>query len=177
MQDLKLKISPPWVTTYNELKAMFDPDPDIEIEYDNDEREVTFIVTNPEKAAALEYILPEYYSFGTVWLNIIVEAPNGMANLAFPNNKELFDILFNRNPVYAFSYAVSGIFSNSIVYVVFKNKVVQFFNDNLNDIYGNMSTLYQEIAKDLFGFHDNLFNVCYCTDVEEKVGKPLGEWP
>ena len=33
-----------------------------------------------------------------------------------------------------------------ITYVIFKNCVVQFFNDNLNDAHGLISTLYQNIA-------------------------------
>ena len=59
-------------------------------------------------------------------------------------------------------------------YVVFENKVVQFFNDDLSDIHGNKSTLYQEIAKDIFGDCDNIY---FCTDTKEEIGKPLGEWP
>lgn len=177
MQDLKLKMSPPWVTIYNQINALFGPDPDILISYDNDEPKVIITVTNPEKAAALNWVLPEYYPIGNLWLDIEIDAVNGMTNRAFFDKKELFDVLFDRNPVYAFSYSVDGIFSNSIIYVVFKNKVVQFFNDNLGDIYGNVSTLYQEIAKDLFNYREDFYNVCYCTDKEEKVGKPLGEWP
>ena len=65
-------------------------------------------------------------------------------------------------------------FAYNTIYVVFKNRVVQFFNDNLNDIYGNISTLYQEIASDVF---KEISGVNYCTDIEERVGAPLGEWP
>ena len=66
---------------------------------------------------------------------------------------------------------------NPITYVVFVNEVVQYFNDDLGDVYGQCSTLYQEIAKDVFGETEGVF---FCTDVEEPVyalGKPLGEWP
>jgi len=44
----------------------------------------------------------------------------------------------------------------------------------LNDIYGNTSTLYQDIAAEVFEDQPGIF---YCTDIEGKVGKPLGEWP
>jgi len=60
--------------------------------------------------------------------------------------------------------------------VVFKNCVVQFFNDNLNDAHGVISTLYQNIAAEIFE-DANLPGVHYCTDVERKLGKPLGDWP
>jgi hypothetical protein len=61
-------------------------------------------------------------------------------------------------------------------YVIFKNCVVQFFNDNLNDAFGNVSTLYQDIAPAVF--ENTPIGVHYCTDVERgNLGKPLGEWP
>ena len=90
-----------------------------------------------------------------------------------PTN-EIFDLAFENNPVYAFAKTVGGLWSYHCTYVVFKNRVVQFFNDNLNDIYGNISTLYENIAEDVFA---PLNGVAYCTDIEERVGKPLGEWP
>lgn len=61
--------------------------------------------------------------------------------------------------------SAEGIFSNPITYIVFKNKVVQFWNDDLSDIYGNRSTLYQDIAKEIFGESSGIF---FCTDKEEK---------
>ena len=37
----------------------------------------------------------------------------------------------------------------------------------MHDINGNCSTLYQEIAKDVFGEDEG---ICFCTDTEEKAG-------
>lgn len=61
-------------------------------------------------------------------------------------------------------------------YVVFKNCVVQFFNDNLNDIYGNISTLYQDIAREIFADAE-WEGVFYCTDVETHVAGMKRDWP
>jgi hypothetical protein len=70
-----------------------------------------------------------------------------------------------------------GVWFFSATYVVFKNCVVQFFNDNLNDCHGIISTLYQDIAAEIFEDAD-LHNVYYNTDVERgQLGMPLGEWP
>ena len=121
-------------------------------------------------------LLPSLKMFGNVCLGITVIPDNNFAEL--PLNvatEDLFNMAFDRNPVFAFTKSITGIFSNTLTYVVFKNRVVQFFNDNLNDIYGNISTLYQEIASDIFA--DKVEGVCFCTDIEEKVGVPLGEWP
>lgn len=107
-----------------------------------------------------------------------VVPPNGgdLTDYEWHSNKELFDAAFENNPVYCTAVRIDTIFSNDITYVVFKNKVVQFFNDNLNDLHGNVSTLYQEIAHDVFDM-TSLNGVMFCTDIEAKVGMPLGEWP
>ena len=51
--------------------------------------------------------------------------------------------------------------TNPLTYVVLKKEVVQFFNDNLNDIHGLETTLYQTIAKDVF----DGTGVFFCTDI------------
>ena len=40
--------------------------------------------------------------------------------------------------------------TNPFVYVMFKPEVVQYWDDNLGDPHGNISTLAQEIARDVF---------------------------
>ena len=47
-----------------------------------------------------------------------------------------------------------------VLYVIFQKEVVQFFTDDLTDIYGLCSTLYQDIAKDVF---ENVGGVFFCT--------------
>ena len=177
MTDVRLKISPPWITYVNKVNALFQHDPQIKIEYSNEECMLKIFVEDGQKAAAIEYLLPYEVEFGNTILTIeVIPANGGQYELAdYSRVDQIFNIAFAGNPVFAFTRAITGIFSNILVYVVFKNRVVQFFNDNLNDIYGNISTLYQEIASDVLD--DRLPGVCYCTDIEEKVGKPLGEWP
>ena len=56
--------------------------------------------------------------------------------------------------------------TNPLHYVVFKNRVVQYWSDNLGDINGNTSTLYENIARDVFGETDN---VCFNTDTKDNL--------
>jgi hypothetical protein len=91
----------------------------------------------------------------------------------------LFETAFSGNPAFAYVVAPAQDGYNYIdfTYVVFKNCVVQFFNDNLNDCHGLISTLYQDIAEEIFEDSD-LAGVHYNTDIEVgKLGMPLGEWP
>lgn len=166
MTSVKLRLSPPWVTTMNEIKQLFGEDPQIKIEYDNENRIVSMYVDDGEKAEAIRNILPCW--LGDLAIHVVpANGDRKSVPLSTPA-KTLFDMAFKGNPVYSFSYAVEGVFSNVITYVVFKNKVVQFFNDNLNDIYGNKTTLYQEIAADIFTDQNGVF---FCTDVLTEADK------
>ena len=176
MQDVRLKLSPPWVTYMHELMALFDGDPQIAFNVSPSEQEVTISCNNGDKCAALAKLLPSQKKFGNVVFTINIDGP--MSNRAFKTDKELFETAFKGNP--AFAYAVAPAEENywypTMTYVVFKNCVVQFFNDNLNDCHGIVSTLYQDIALDVFEAYGSE-GVCFNTDIEQGLGKPLGEWP
>ena len=177
MTDVRFKMSPPWILYVSQINALFANDPDITVEYDNDKVEVRLYVDNNKKAAALMYLLPYEKEFGNVSLDIIIiPSNNKVEKVDLTTAQDYFEAAFENNPVFAFTHVISGIFTNVLTYVVFKNRVVQFFADNLNDIHGNISTLYEELARDVFNM-DVVPGVLFCTDIEEKVGKPLGEWP
>lgn len=176
MNDVRLKLSPPWTTYINKLQALFDGDPQIAFNINYQDMSVTLSGYNGDKNAALRHLLPPTKNFGNVTLTINIDGP--INNIAFTTPKELFDTAFKGNPAYAYSVAPAdeGYYFFSLTYVVFKNYVVQFFNDNLNDCHGLISTLYQDIAAELFE-DAGLHNVYYNTDIEQKLGMPLGEWP
>lgn len=180
MSDVRLKISPPWVTYVHKLQAIFDEDPHIAFNVDYSVPSVTLAIADGDgdKAAAVAKLLPEEKVFGKVTLTINIDCAN-MSNRAFTSAKELFETAFEGNPVLAYVVVPeSEYWTVPFTYVVFKNCVVQFFNDNLNDPHGIISTLYQEIASELF--EDVTFaggGISYCTDIEHKLGMPLGEWP
>lgn len=177
--SIRLKISPPWVTYINKIQALFDGDPQIacNVSYSSKNPEIALACSNGDKTTALLQILPTEIFFGNVILKISI---NGTpSNKAFKNKKELFETAFYRNP--AFAYAVTpvdnGINWFDMTYVVFKNCVVQFFNDNLNDCHGIISTLYQDIAEEILT-GEAAQGVYFNTDVERgALGIPLGEWP
>ena len=169
-KDTKIEMSPPWVTYWRELQAMFDGDPDIRLNYNEDDNEVKIFVRGQTKADALAALLPIKKEFGNVTLLISVIPANEE-----PTKTELFYAALRDNPNFSFMARVPDIMSNPISYVVFKKKIAQFFNDNMGDVHGNTSILYADLAKEVFGAHDGIF---YCTDTDgENIGKPLGEWP
>jgi hypothetical protein len=178
MADVRLRISPPWITYINYLEALFDGDPQIafNVNYSAENPSVTLATNNPDKAAALAKLLPEEKWFGNIALKITIDC-NTMSNCAFVSAKELFETAFSGNPAFAYVVVPENVYYIAFTYVVFKNCVVQFFNDNLNDPHGVISTLYQDIAEIVFA--DMQYpkdGVAFCTDVERKLGIPTSEW-
>ena len=178
MRDVRLKILPPWTITIRKFEALFDGDPQIACNCTfSGEPSIVLACNNGDKVTALQMILPSEISFGNVKLKVMVDGVP--SNRAFTSKVELFDTAFKGNPAYAYSVcpAEEGYQWIGTTYVVFKNCVVQFAADNLNDCHGIISTLYQTIAEELLT-GEATEGVFYNTDVERaNLGKPLGEWP
>ena len=179
MNEPRLKILPPWTIVIRKLEALFDGDPQIAFntDFSGEHPRVVLACNNGDKVAALQRILPEEVIFGNVTLKVIVDGTP--SNRAFTSKVELFDTAFKGNPAYAYSTCPceDGYQWICSTYVVFKNCVVQFSADNLNDCHGIISTLYQNIAEELLA-GEATDGVFYNTDVERaNLGYPLGEWP
>ena len=152
-----IKLSSPWVLYYREVEALFAEDPEVRTSLDEDTCTLKiFVDNNPNKAEALTQLLPEYKKFGNIALKIEVLPSNVKAT----SKVDLFRKAFSGNPAVSYMKTVDLIFKAN--YIVFKNKVVQYYADNLGDINGMHSTLYQDIAQDIFGSEEGIY---YCTDL------------
>lgn len=152
------KLSPPWIIFYKELQAFFEKDPRIKMNFEEENYTIKIYVEGGIKAEALSELLPTEKTFGnvTVYINVIP------ANVEKEDKLELFKAAFEGNPVLSYVTSSEGIMAPDLKYVVFAKEVVQFFNDDLGDAHGVCSTLYQDIAKDIF--NENL-GVFYSTDL------------
>ena len=179
MSEVRLKILPPWSIYIKKIIALFDGDPQIacNVDYSGTSPSIVLSCNNGDKVAALQKILPEEYEFGNVRLKIGIDGVP--SNRAFKSKKELFEVAFEKNPAFAYALcpAEEGYEWFAMTSVVFKNCVVQFAADNLNDCHGVISCLYQDIADEILT-GEATTGVFYNTDVEQgALGKPLGEWP
>ena len=179
MNEPRLKILSPWAITIKKFEALFDGDPQIacNVDYSGSAPSIVFACNNGDKVAALQRILPEQITFGGVVLKVAVDGTP--SNRAFVSKKELFEVAFSGNPVFAYAVAPveEGATWFDMVYVVFNNCVVQFFADNLNDCHGVISTLYQDIAAELLT-GEGAQGVYFNTNVERAgLGVPTGQWP
>lgn len=179
MSDVRLKILPPWSIQIKRIVALFDGDPQIacNVDWESSDPSIILSCNNGDKIAALQQILPEEVAYGNVKLKISIDGTP--SNRAFATKKELFETAFSGNP--CFAYAVTPgdeAWWLSTTYVVFKNCVVQFFADNLNDCHGIISCLYEDLAREVLAGPGVENGVFFNTDVERgSLGKPLGEWP
>lgn len=163
-----IKKSAPWVTYYREVDELFKKDKEVFVVLDEENVELKIYVNNQSKASAIQYLLPTEKEFGNVILKIEVIPANGM-KMRNVDEASILDIAceaFRDNDAV---YTVTGVRSMfDLIYVIFRKEVVQYFDDNLGDINGNCSTLYEVIARDVF----RDVGVKYCTD----CGKENRTW-
>jgi len=175
-----VKLRSPWVLYQRKLDALFRRDPGISVELDEGFLKVTLRVDTQKKADALSKLMPAETSFGGVDVKLRI-VPANAAGEGLPDDASMLDVVaaaFEGNGCLAEIRPVSKGLFRDLVYVVFRNEVVQYEADNLADVNGNISTLYEDIARDVMPNADNAF---FCTSARREgansLDKPLGEWP
>ena len=151
------KLYAPWVIYFNQIEALFEKDPDVDVSFLNDKHEITIAVQGANKADAIKKLLPSEKIFGnvTVKINVIpVEEDDTdrftLIKRAFAGNEAVTDII------------EANVFGNDMRYVLFKKEVVQYDSDDISDFHGVCSTLYQDLAKEIIGEDEGIY---FCTDV------------
>ena len=174
----QLQLSAPWILLYRKIDAMFKLDNDIKVIFEDLDaaKKIKIYVEDPNKADALKKILIPEVQFGTMPVSIEIISVDSDRSRRYtrrrvmtdPNDAaDIFIAAFSSNRAFAYANKIEGIFTNPIYYVVFDKVVVQYFTDDIGDVNGICSTLYQEIAKDIFKPFDG---VHYCTDtVDHRV--------
>lgn len=173
----KLKLASPWTTCFRQFKAFFQKDPDVRVVFDEDTPAIKIYVENQDKADALAYLIPTSRQFGNVTLQITI-IPANSANTNGGEYTNAIDALMGalkgNKAMVGFQPVESAGFK--AMYILFAREVVSYFNDNLADLNGLTSTLYQDLANEIFPNHNGAF---LCTEPGNTayLGKPLGEWP
>jgi hypothetical protein len=155
----KVNISAPWWTYYRKLEALFEKDQEIHTTFQEDEKRIIFRVENLDKAEALAELLPGTVTFGNVTVTIDI-----LSDSETDTRAELIKKALNGNPVLSYDQAVEGVMTNPLHYFVMRNEVAQFWNDNLHDINGMESYLYEDLAREIIGEDDG---VMFCTNTPD----------
>jgi hypothetical protein len=138
---------------------MFREDPQVTVKFDQDNYEVKLYVDDADKADALGKILRNSIDYGTITLKVTVIPPNyadtdirDLYEKALEGNGAVFDYLTNPNL--------------GKHYVIFRNEVIQYFSDDLSKANSVTSTLYEDIAEDIFIERPSMG---YSTELGENV--------
>ena len=150
-----IEMSSPWVTYWHKLQCLFGDDPDIKMAYDEEKYTVRILVDSVDKASALAQLLNPEIPFGNVTLKIEVVPANNEKGYA-----DLVRDAFRGNPHFH-EFVRLWLQSNPICYAIFEKEVAQYYNDNMGDAHGNISTLYEELAREIIGQDDGVY---FCTD-------------
>lgn len=163
------KLSPPWWTVYNKIKAMFGADPDLTVQpMSGGDTSYTIYLDTPDatKAIALEKILKTEYNFGNIRLKVIVRVTNTNSKTVTPAESvydNYLDALATTPAVVDIRHVVDMLGTKWVV-IDFKKEVVQFWNDDLTDYYGNWNGLYTDIATDIFKYEPSVKYTIAVTD-------------
>lgn len=161
--------SAPWFTFYHKIEALLGKDPEIELTQggtkDPNEQLIVITAKTNKKADALRKLLPTQKQFGNIYVTVRVESKE---NSPTKTPEQLLKDAFENNPVVESIVTTNpgSVIAPTMTYVEFANEVVQFFDDRLDDPRGNVSTLYQDIAKDVLMPGNG---VAFCTAAKETI--------
>lgn len=160
-----VNLSAQWYTYYQKVKALFAEDPEVSVMYDDKDRKLRLYVDNESKAKALEQLMPSTVDFGNGSINVCVIPGNPVLNES--EGYSLLETALRGNDAVNYIKTVS-MYGGVFTYVVFRKEVVQYFNDDLTDIEGKCSTLYEDLAREVLSracrSNREYSGVFFCTD-------------
>lgn len=150
----KMKLVSPWINFYNEICALFERDPEVNVKYDDENNEIKIYVDDPRKAEAIQYIMPFEKVFGNVTVKIAVIP----ANKPIDSIDEALNIAFKYNYCFNMTQSVDTPFGK-FNYAIFSPTTVQYHNDDIGDIDGKRTATVEEIAKEVLNLGDS-WHIC-----------------
>lgn len=172
----KVNLASPWISFARKIRAFFANDPDVKVEYNDENLEVILKVEGTAKAEALTQLLPTEKVFGNVTLGIKVIPANKLNS----SRNLLIDALTGNDAFYGIvEPAESGSWAPDFTYIIFDDEVVQYPNDDISHYCGVETTLFEDLAREIFeNVDDNIrFNTMYDNDDDLHSGQPSGAWP
>ena len=132
---------PPWYDYVKKVELFFKKDPDIYIEFNCASYVLDIYTNNQFKAAALQYLLPTYVNFETAEIDININntSDEKAYNSEYMTPYGHLSQLAQDNPIFVSVNLNEFI---NITEVIFSAEIIQYGE--------NKSTLYEDIARELF---------------------------
>jgi hypothetical protein len=151
-------MNPPWITLWNQVRGSIGNDPRVTTTRLDQSRQpylIRITVRDNAKAVGLASLVKRRHNFGNITVVVRIEDRQGNhVNRVVPKSpRELAGLVrsaFTRNGWYR-KVLVKEFFGRLRVYAVFAKKVVQFYNDDLSDLYGNYNGVAGAVFADVLG--------------------------
>ncbi|MBQ3420564.1 MAG: hypothetical protein IJH34_02610 [Romboutsia sp.] len=158
MEKNKLQVSPPWYTLANKLKYTYGVCKNIhfnELINIGDQYILIINAFNNTQALALRQVIPETIEMGNVTLNVVIFNASGKQQrtsrkkYTVEDLKKIFEAAMKDNPLFKCICVPEDEFTKNVigdVVITIDKEVVQFYNDDISDLYKN----YNEVAANVF---------------------------
>ena len=142
----ELKLNRPDINMANEIKAIFEDDPNVSAEVNTieDGSILTFKVNEYKKAAGIRKMLEEKYEIGNLTLEVKVVDISSM-------NEDIIHDVFDSNPHFNRFTVIPDPLDPNVEYrlCIFNKEVIQFPNDNAGSLHGYESRLMEDLANEV----------------------------
>lgn len=171
-----IRLSPPEFTYFNEVKYSIGKDPFVRVsplqDHGDGQYRIVLYVKGLKKAKALATLIAPDKVIGEIHLQVKVisggKTISPITRSLTPKEiAGLYRVAFRTNRFFHF-VALRTIFGTTFVYPVFKIRVVQFFNDDLSDYYGNYNNVAASVFKNVLHNEMNGIPVQFSTDKKKK---------
>ena len=165
MDKTTVGLQSPWVTLRNKLDAFFREDQYVTVEQipedSGAEKDINIIVAgDKEKANALSVLLVDCIHMGNIIVNVVVSNDDGTPiDFMDDTDVELIKKALSGNPEFDDIKEIVDPMHMTHTYVLFRPNVIQFWNDDISDYYGNWNGLMEDIAREIF----DVDGINFCT--------------
>ena len=111
MENNKMKLSPPWITYYHKVQALFEKDDSVIVDFDEDKCYLNIVIKEDvEKGEAIRMLLPFEKNFGNNIMKINVMTTKDEKSIP---TTALFANAFKGNPIVEDIINTSDIFRDN----------------------------------------------------------------
>lgn len=162
-KSVMMKLQPPWYTYHKKVQALFKEDDKVNVRElaDLGDGNYSFIilVSDKAKAEAIKAIIKDKIEMGNITVTVTVLGPDENGINDIEADISTYETAFSGNSI--FSKVVSAsIMGLDLSYCIFSYEIVQFWNDDLSDYYGNFNGLAEDIAREVL----KETSVMFCTE-------------
>ncbi|MFJ9498166.1 hypothetical protein [Brevibacillus centrosporus] len=168
----QIRLSPPEFTYFNEIKFSIGNDPLVQVEplrqLAGGDFLITIRVQGLQKARALATLIVQTKQIGNLRIQVRVVTSEG--NRVQPITRALspreiaalYQIAFRTNRLFNFAVSRASL-SFTAVYPVFKAQVIQFFNDDISDLFNNFNQVAAFVFRDVLRNRINQTPILFST--------------